>query len=168
MKGLQPCNCRKSSEKWRGIFESSSPDLEKYSSIYKDLHAHPELPGQELRAAATVAAYLTALGLSKIGGHGLVGINAQWHRQDHHATLRIGRTPPLKEKTGLPYASQVQQVDADGSTQNGSCMAADTTCTWQILLAAAELPAKHPTTHWSGTRICIFQPNEERDGHGSR
>jgi metal-dependent amidase/aminoacylase/carboxypeptidase family protein len=140
---------QESAEKWRSIFESSFPDLENYSSIYKNLHQHTELPGQESRTAATVAAHLTALGFdvqTKIGRHGLVGIT----RNGIGKTIMLRSeldALPLQEKTGLPYASQVQQIDADGSTQNGSCMAADTTCSWQVLLlAAADLPAKTSDT----------------------
>jgi metal-dependent amidase/aminoacylase/carboxypeptidase family protein len=113
---------QESAEKWRSIFESSFPDLENYSSIYKNLHQHTELPGQESRTAATVAAHLTALGFdvqTKIGRHGLVGIT----RNGIGKTIMLRSeldALPLQEKTGLPYASQVQQVDADGSTQNGS------------------------------------------------
>jgi amidohydrolase len=153
---------QQSFQKWRRIFESSFPDLEEYSSIYKDLHKHPELPGQEIRTAATVAAHLTGLGLevqTNIGGHGVVGIL----RNGSGKTIMLRSeldALPVKEKTGLPYTSQVQQVDADGYTK-WVMHACGHDMHMVCLLAAAEL-LQNIRHHWSGTLICIFQPNEER------
>ena len=75
--------------------------------FYRDLHAHPELPHQEHRTAANVAARLRDAGCEVhegVGGTGVVGI------------LRNGDGPtvllradmdalPVREETGLPYAS---------------------------------------------------------------
>ncbi|GIE75744.1 N-acyl-L-amino acid amidohydrolase [Actinoplanes philippinensis] len=46
-------------------------------ALRRDLHAHPELSGQEQRTAAVVAARLRAAGLdvtTGVGGHGVVGV----------------------------------------------------------------------------------------------
>ncbi|KAF1827065.1 peptidase M20D/carboxypeptidase Ss1 [Dissoconium aciculare CBS 342.82] len=149
-------------ERWRSIIEASFPDLGKYSSIYKDLHEHPELPCQEARTAATVANHLAALGFhvqKNIGGYGLVGTWANGNGRKIMLRSELDALP-MKEKTGLPYASEVKQVDVDGYMKpvmhgcgHDMHMAS--------LLAAAEL-LQRIKQHWTGTLMCIFQPNEER------
>ncbi|KAL5317163.1 hypothetical protein ACEPPN_014258 [Leptodophora sp. 'Broadleaf-Isolate-01'] len=149
-------------DKWRDIFEESFPDLEKYSTLYKDLHQHPELPCQESRTASVVAGHLESLGYHvqrNVGGHGVIGI---LRNGDGTAVLLRSELDalPMKENTELPYASKVKQVDADGCTKwvmhgcgHDMHMAS--------LLGAADLLRKVRDA-WSGTLICVFQPNEER------
>lgn len=74
-------------------------------TIYKDLHAHPEIAFQEVRTAGKLAAEMKKLGFTvteKVGKTGVV------------AVLRNGAGPtvmvrteldglPMEEKTGLPY-----------------------------------------------------------------
>ena len=78
--------------------------------FYRDLHAHPELSHQEYETARKVAARLRDRGYDvhdRIGGTGVIGV------------LRNGPGPtvllradmdalPVKEATGLDYASTVQ------------------------------------------------------------
>ena len=50
--------------------------LDRLESVYKDLHAHPELSMQETRTAALAATHLTAHGFdvtNGVGGTGVVG-----------------------------------------------------------------------------------------------
>ena len=86
--------------------------------LYQDLHRNPELSHQEEKTAAKLAARLQALGFDvteRVGGHGIVGV------------LRNGKGPtvlvradmdalPIKEATGLPWASSVQVKDATGAS----------------------------------------------------
>ncbi|WP_330474531.1 amidohydrolase [Terrabacter sp. C0L_2] len=135
--------------------------------FYQDLHRHPELSFQEHRTAGLVGDRLTELGYevqTGIGGTGLVGV------------LRNGDGPvvlaradmdalPVREATGLPYASTAISTDASG--QETPVMHAcghdmHVTC----LLAAAQLLADHRRA-WSGTVIALFQPAEEL-GTGAR
>jgi hippurate hydrolase len=75
--------------------------------VYRTLHQHPELSGQEDETAATAANALRAAGYEVhdgIGTTGVVGILRNGHgscvlvRADMDAL-------PMKEQTGLPYAS---------------------------------------------------------------
>ena len=149
-------------EKWRHLFDESFPSLEGYAVIYKDLHRHPELPTQESRTAAVVADHLESLGYEvqrDIGGHGVVGILTNGEGRTVLLRSELDALP-MEENTGLAYASKVKQVDTDGQIKpvmhgcgHDMHMAS--------LLGAAEL--LHKTREaWSGTLICLFQPNEER------
>lgn len=149
-------------EKWRYIFKESFPCLEKYASVYKDLHQHPELPCQESRTAAVVADHLEALGYRvqrNIGGNGVVGILNNGAGKTVLLRSELDALP-IEENTGLPYASKVTQVDTDGYTKHvmhgcGHDMH------MASLLGAADLLWK-VRDDWSGTLVCVFQPNEER------
>lgn len=159
---LQNTALTPSFEKWREIFKESFPSLEKYAAVYKDLHQHPELPCQESRTAAVVAEHLESLGYEvyrNIGGHGLVGILANgegrtvWLRSELDAL-------PMEEDTGLPYASKEKQLDSDGILK-GVMHGCGHDVHMASLLGAADL-LKKVKGSWSGTLVCIFQPNEER------
>src|ERR1051325_6044895 len=91
------------------------PTLE---SIYKDLHAHPELSMQETRTAGIAADHLRGAGYEVTTGVGKTGVVG---------LLRSGEGPtvmlradmdalPVKEATGLPYASGVSATDREGKT----------------------------------------------------
>ena len=124
---------------------------------YRDLHAHPELPHHEHRTAQKVVERLHEIGCDVhegVGGAGVVGI------------LRTGPGPtvllradmdalPVKEETGLPYASH--DTAADGSPVMHACgHDVHVTC----LLGAVALLAQVPQ-QWSGTLVAVFQPAEE-------
>ena len=82
------------------------PDLE---SVYKDLHSHPELSMQENRTASIAAERLQSAGYEVTTGVGKTGVVG---------VLRNGEGPvimlradmdalPVREATGLTYASKV-------------------------------------------------------------
>jgi amidohydrolase len=126
--------------------------LARLIDVYRDLHAHPELSGQEHRTAGIAAAWLRDLGLDVvdgIGGTGVVG------------TLRNGAGPtvllradmdglPVTEATGLAHASTVEGVmHACGHDVHVTC----------LLGAADRLAAARKS--WSGTLVILLQPAEE-------
>ena len=140
------------------------PDLER---VYTDIHAHPELSMQETRTARIAADRLRNAGYEVtdgIGHTGLVGL------------LRNGEGPtvmlradmdalPVREQTGLPYAST--QTATDGSGRTVPVMHAcghDMHVTW--LIGAATLLAQTQNA-WKGTLMPVFQPAEET-GTGAR
>ncbi|EGX88235.1 Peptidase M20D/carboxypeptidase Ss1 [Cordyceps militaris CM01] len=149
-------------DNWRSVFQDSFPSLDKYTLIYKDLHQHPELPCQESRTAAVVAGHLQSLGFrvqSNIGGHGVVGILSNGEGKTVLLRSELDALP-IAEDTGLPYASKVKQVDLDGITKpvmHGCGHDMHMAC----LLGAADL-LQRVQDFWSGTLVCVFQPNEER------
>ena len=134
------------------------PSLE---SIYKDVHAHPELSMQETRTAGIAADHLRGLGYEVTTGVGNTGVVA---------LLRNGEGPvvmlradmdalPVQEATGLPYASKATATDTTGKVVPvmHAC-GHDMHVAW--LLGAATLFAKSRDS-WSGTLMPVFQPAEE-------
>ena len=133
-------------------------DLE---AIYIDLHQNPELSFQETRTAAVVASHLSALGIEHETGIGRTGVVA---------VIRNGEGPvvwlradmdglPVKEETGLPYASTARGVDPEG-TDVPVMHACGHDMHVTALLGALE-QLQSTTEQWSGTIVAVFQPAEE-------
>src|SRR3954453_17245198 len=146
--------------------ESAAPlvlaGLEKSRSwqeeLYREVHQHPELSHHENRTAGLVADRLRGAGYEgheRVGGTGVVGV------------LRNGDGPvvllradmdalPVREATGLPYASEVTSTDAEGSEVpvmhacghdvHVACLAGAA----QLLAAGRE--------HCAGTVVALVQP----------
>ena len=132
--------------------------------VYKDLHAHPELSFHETRTAALVATKLKELGyevLEQIGRTGVIGILRNGTGQTVLARADMDALP-VKERTGLPYASTLTATDDDGaavSVMHACGHDVHVTC----LLGAGELLARARRS-WGGTFVAVFQPAEEVAG----
>src|SRR5947209_17213937 len=89
------------------------PDLE---SVYKDLHSHPELSMQENRTAHIAAHRLRAAGYEVTTGVGKTGVVGLLRNGDGpKIMLRADMDAlPVKEATGLPYASSATATDREG------------------------------------------------------
>lgn len=129
--------------------------------IFKKLHANPELSLQENETAALVASELKANGFevqTGIGKTGVVGVMKNGpgpvilFRADMDAL-------PVKEETGLPYASTKTGATLDGleSAITHAC-GHDAHVTW--LIGVAKVMAQQKA-NWSGTLILLGQPAEE-------
>jgi hippurate hydrolase len=133
-------------------------------AVYKQLHEHPELSFQEIKTAALAASKLRELGcevLEGIGRTGVVGIVRNGAGRTVLARADMDALP-VKENTGLPYASTLTASDLDGQTVNvAHACGHDAHVT--SLLGAAELLTKAQES-WSGTFIALFQPAEEVAG----
>lgn len=147
------------------ILRGASLDLTPYEDLYKHFHAHPELSQQEESTSRKVAAHLSQLKAyeihTNIGGYGLAGVL----RNGVGKTILLRADMdalPVKELTGLPYASSVIMRDADG-LEKPVMHACGHDMHMTCLLAAAETLANIQYA-WSGTLIVLFQPNEERGG----
>lgn len=142
-------------------FRTTSGWLEE---VYKQLHAHPELSFQETETAALAASKLKEFGyevLEGVGRTGVVGILRNGEGRTVLARADMDALP-VKENTGLPYASTVTAKDNAGETVSVSHACghdAHVAC----LLGASELLAKGRKS-WNGTFIALFQPAEEVAG----
>lgn len=87
------------------------------TALYEDLHAHPELSFQEFRTAGVVAGQLRAQGwevTEGVAGTGVVGVLA--NGPGPVVLLRADMDAlPVKEETGLSYASTATGTDPDGN-----------------------------------------------------
>jgi hippurate hydrolase len=132
--------------------------------IYKDIHSHPELSFQETRTAKLVASKLKDFGyevFDAIGRTGVVGILRNGEGQSVLARADMDALP-VRENTGLPYASTLTSVDDAGNTV-GVAHACGHDAHVTCLLGAAELLAQGQQA-WGGTFIALFQPAEEVAG----
>ena len=138
--------------------DSLRGDLE---SVYKDVHSHPELSMQENRTAGIAADRLRAAGYDLTTGIGKTGVVGLLRNGDGPTVmLRADMDAlPVKEATGLPYASKVTATDRDGKTVPvmHAC-GHDMHVTW--LIGAATLFAQARDA-WHGTLMPVFQPAEE-------
>src|ERR1700730_3285445 len=134
------------------------PHLE---TLYKDIHSHPELSMQETRTAEIAAKELRAAGYEVTTGVGTTGVVGILRNGDGPTVmLRADMDAlPIKEATGLPYASTVTATGPDGKTTPvaHSCgHDMHVAC----LMGAASLFAKSRHS-WHGTLMAVFQPGEE-------
>ena len=133
-------------------------------ALYKELHTHPELSFQEENTSARVSDELRKAGYevaTGVGKHGVVGVL----RNGSGPTVLV-RTDmdalPVKEQTGLPYASSAMAKDENGKdvpVMHACGHDMNMTC----VLGAARVLAQLKD-HWSGTLVVIGQPAEERGG----
>jgi len=133
------------------------PHLE---SVYKDIHSHPELSMQEHRTAGIAAEHLRAAGYEVTTGVGTTGVVGLLRNGDGPIVmLRADMDAlPVREATGLPYASN---ATADQDRKSVPVMHAcghDMHVTW--LIGAATLLAQNRDA-WRGTLMPVFQPAEE-------
>jgi hippurate hydrolase len=134
------------------------PYLEAY---YKDLHAHPELSFMEVNTAAKLAGELRGLGFDvteHVGGTGVVAVL----KNGPGPTLLIRADMdalPVKELTGLPYASTEIVKDISGKMQPAMHACSHDTHVTILIGTARQLVALKD--RWSGTLVLIGQPAEE-------
>lgn len=134
------------------------PDLE---TLYKDIHAHPELSMHETRTADLAAGRLRAAGYEVTTGIGKTGVVGLLRNGDGPVVmLRADMDAlPVKEATGLPYASTVTATDGEGKTVPvAHACGHDMHVT--SLVGASTLFAQARDA-WHGTLLAVFQPAEE-------
>lgn len=141
------------------VLQSLDQIQEWQEETYQYLHSHPELSMQETQTTQFIFDILQGYGYqTQLIGGGVVGV------------LENGKGPtilfradidglPIKEETGLDYASQVVMED-----RNGHTVPVMHACGHDMHivagLGAAWALARH-TDQWQGTYIALFQPGEE-------
>jgi amidohydrolase len=158
---LAPARAEIDGARLKSAIEASvEADYPKLDTLYKDIHAHPEIAFQEEKTAARLAAEMRALGFDvteKVGKTGLVAI----YKNGDGPTIMV-RTEldalPMEEKTGLAYASH------DKTTWNGRETFVAHSCGHDIHMASWVGTAKTLLglkDQWQGTLMFIAQPAEE-------
>ena len=134
------------------------PELER---VYTDIHAHPELSMQETRTARIAADRLRGAGYDVAEGVGNTGVVGLLHNGDGPTVmLRADMDAlPVREQTGLPYASTQTVTDRAGKiVPVMHACGHDMHVAW--LVGAATLMAETRDA-WKGTLMPVFQPAEE-------
>jgi hippurate hydrolase len=127
---------------------------DEFTSIRRDLHAHPELGFEEERTARIVCETLQRLGIEFHAGIGRTGVVAVVHGYCNTRGRAVGLRAdmdalPMQEENDLPHRSRY-----DGR-MHGCGHDGHTT----MLLAAARYLQE--TRNFDGTAYLIFQPGEE-------
>lgn len=148
-------------EERKSIEESIKKDIPYLKSLYLDIHQNPEISLMEKETSKKLANELEKIGFEvtrNFGGYGVVGI----FKNGNGPTI-LYRTDmdalPMKEKTGLSYASQIITKNFDGNDVGTmhSC-GHDMHMTVWTGTARALIERKN---EWKGTIIMIGQPAEE-------
>lgn len=125
------------------------------------LHQNPELGNTELKTAALVADHLKALGIevrTQVGKTGVVGVLKGGLPGPVMALRADMDALPVKEMTGLPYASKATGVRLGKTVPVMHACGHDTHTA--MLLGAAKVLAQH-RDQVAGTVVLLFQPAEE-------
>ncbi len=151
------------------LSEMASKDYDQHlGALFDYFHRNPELSSLETKTAARLAEELRMAGFEvteAVGGTGIV------------AMLRNGPGPlvmmradmdglPVQEKSGLPNASVVTQVDWDGNEVPVMHACGHDVHITSLVGTARIMAATRDS--WSGTLMLIGQPAEERVGGAKR
>ena len=143
------------------VGDAIKADMPQLMTLYRDLHANPELSMQEVRSPAKLAAELRKLGFTvteKVGKTGVVAVMTN----GAGPTLMVRADMdglPVVEQTGLAYASKIRATARSG-VETGVMHACghDTHMTAFIGTARRMAAMKG---EWAGTLVMILQPGEE-------
>jgi amidohydrolase len=143
------------------LSESIRADMPQLMSLYRDIHTNPELSMQEVRTPAKLAPEMRKLGFDVTEHIGKTGVVAVMKNGSGPVLLIRADMDalPVKEQTGLPFASKVMGKLPDGTeTPVMHACGHDThVATW--LGTARRMAAMK--NQWSGTLVMILQPGEE-------
>jgi len=143
------------------IADGVKADMPALMTLYRDLHANPELSMQEVRTPAKLAAEVRKLGCTvteKVGKSGVVAV-----MKNGPGPVLLLRADmdglPVVEQTGLPFASKVKATARSGVETGVMHACGHDTHMTAWLGAARRLAAMKD--QWSGTLVMILQPGEE-------
>ncbi len=130
-------------------------------ATYRDIHSHPELSMEERRTAQIAAKHLNDNGYEVTSGVGQTGVVGLLRNGDGPTVLLRADMDalPIREATGLDYASTQTAKDAGGNlVPVAHACGHDMHVTW--LMGVAELFSKQRDA-LNGTLMVVFQPGEE-------
>ena len=139
----------------------NSAQAEDLYKLYKYLHANPELSLMEVDTAKLLAGKLDKLGFEvteNVGGTGVVAVM----KNGAGPTVLIRADMdglPVKEQTGLSYASTVIRKNRDG-IEKPAMHACGHDIHMTVLIGTAEKLVAQKDK-WSGTLVLMLQPAEE-------
>ena len=142
-----------------------SQDYDAYlGELFRHFHKNPELSLQETQTAARLAKELRSAGFKVTEGIGKTGVVAIMDNGKGPTVMMRADMDglPVKEKTGLPYASTRTQKDPDGVVQPVMHACGHDVHITSLVGTARRMAAIRDS--WSGRLMLIGQPAEERFG----
>lgn len=132
------------------------------SALFTHFHQNPELSFKETKTAQRLAKEISALGYDVTTGVGQTGVVAVM-KNGAGPTVMIRADMdglPVKEDSGLSYASTAMQVDIDGKEKPVMHACGHDVHITSLVGTARQMAARKD--QWSGTLVLIGQPAEER------
>ena len=133
-------------------------------SLYKDLHANPELSYQEFETSEKLANLLESIGYEvtrNVGGNGVVAILKNGNGKNIMFRADMDGLP-VEEKTGARYASQKKVTNLDGE-EVFTMHACGHDVHMTVLIGVAEYLFENKS-EWQGNLILVLEPAEEVSG----
>jgi amidohydrolase len=143
-------------------------NVEDWVGTYKHFHTNPELSGHEKETSALVAGTLRKLGYEvtdhfgqyedpALTGYGVIAVFKNGRGPTVYVRTDMDALP-VKENTGVPYASKVTVKQGNGEV--GVMHACGHDLHMTVFLGTAKMLAENKG-QWSGTVVMIGQPAEE-------
>lgn len=143
--------------------ESVAADYENnLEALFIHFHQNPELSNFEFETAKRMAAEIRALGYEVtegVGGTGMVAVMENGSGPTVMIRADIDGLP-LRENSGLDYASQVTQAGVDGKDYPVMHACGHDVHITALIGTARQMAERRD--QWSGTLVLIGQPAEER------
>jgi len=151
--------------------EKIDSNIEDWVGTYKHFHANPELSTQEKETSALIAISLRKLGYevtdhfgkyeeTNVVSYGVVAVLKNGPGPTVYVRTELDALP-VRENTGLPYASKVTVKRANDEV--GVMHACGHDLHMTVFLGTAKMLAEEKS-QWSGTVVMIAQPAEESVG----
>jgi amidohydrolase len=151
--------------------EKIDSNIDDWVGTYKHFHANPELSTQEKETSALIAGTLRRLGYQvtdhfgqyddpTLVSYGVVAVLKNGPGPTVYVRTELDALP-VRENTGLPYASKVTVKRANDEV--GVMHACGHDLHMTVFLGTAKMLTEEKS-HWSGTVVMIAQPAEETVG----
>lgn len=143
--------------------EAIATDYEQnLESLFIHFHENPELSHREFETSKRLAAEIRALGYDVTEGVGGTGVVAVMRNGDGPTVMIRADMDglPVREQSGLEYASTATQEDIDGKVKPVMHACGHDTHITSLVGTARQMAARK--NQWSGTLVLIGQPAEER------
>jgi len=131
-------------------------------ALFVHFHENPELSHREFETSKRLAAEIRALGFEVTEGVGGTGVVAVLENGPGPTVMVRADMDglPVREQSGLAYASEATQQDIDGEIKPVMHACGHDTHITSLVGTARQMAAR--TGQWSGTLVLIGQPAEER------
>ena len=146
-----------------GLRDAIAADYdENLAVLFEHFHANPELSHREFETSKRLAAEISALGYDVTTEVGRTGVVAVMENGEGPTVMIRADMDglPVKEDSGLSYASVATQEDIDGVVKPVMHACGHDTHITSLVGTARQMAARKDS--WSGTLVLIGQPAEER------